>query len=91
MLTVTDKAAQYFLDTLKKESAPGGACRIVKSEESYRFILDEAKEGDQVFEHEGENYLLLDTEVGEALSSATLDVHESPEGTRLTLSGGDTS
>ena len=90
MLTVTDKAAQYFRETLKKESAPG-ACRIVKTEEGYRFILDEAKEGDQVFEHEGENYLLLDTEVGEALSGATLDVQESPDGTRLILSQGGSS
>ncbi len=85
MLTVTDKSAQYFREALKKESAQG-ACRIVKAEKGYRFTLDEAKEGDQVFEHEGENYLLLDSEVGEALSNATLDVKESPEGTRLTLS-----
>ncbi len=90
MLTVTDKAAQYVRETLKKKSAPG-AVRIVKIEEGYHLTLDDAKEGDQVFEHEGENYLLLDTEVGEALSSATLDVKESPEGTRLTLSQGGTS
>ncbi len=90
MLTVTDKAAQYVRETLKKQSAPG-AVRIVKTEEGYRFTLDEAKEGDQVFEHEGENYLLLDTAVCEGLSSATLDVKESPEGTLLTLSQGDTS
>ncbi len=90
MLTVTDKAAQYVRETLKKQSAPG-AVRIVKSEEGYHLTLGEAKEGDQVFEHEGESYLLLDTEVGEALSSATLDVKESPEGTRLTLSQGGTS
>ena len=90
MLTVTDKAAQYVRKTLKKESAPG-AFRIVETKEGYRFTLDEAKEGDQVFEYESENYLLLDTEVGEALSSATLDVHESPEGPRLTLSQGGIS
>ena len=90
MLTVTDKAAQYVRETLMTENAPG-AFRIVNTEEGYRFTLDEAKEDDQVFEHEGENYLLLDTEVGEALSSATLDVKESPEGTRLILSQGDSS
>ena len=90
MLTVTDKAAQYVRGVLKKESAPG-AFRIVNTEEGYRFTLEEAKEGDRVFEHEGENYLLLDTEVGEALSNATLDVHESPDGTRLTLSKEGTS
>ncbi len=90
MLTVTDKAAQYIHETLKKESAPG-AFRIVNTEEGYRFTLDEAKEGDQVFEQEGENYLLLDTEVGEALSNATLDVHETPQGPRLALSEGGAS
>ncbi len=90
MLTVTDKAAQFVRETLKKESAPG-TFRIVGTEEGFRFTLDEAKEGDHIFEHEGENYLLLDTEVGEALSSATLDVQESPDGTRLILSQGDTS
>ncbi len=93
MLTVTDKAAQHLRETLSREEkrAPGEAFRIVKTEKGHRLTLDEAKEGDQVFEHEGENYLLLDTEVGEALSSATMDAQESPEGTRLTLSGGDTS
>ena len=90
MLSVTDKAAQHVRETLKKRSAPG-AVRIVKTEDGYHLTLDEAKEGDQVFEHEGENYLLLDTEVGKALSSATLDVKESPEGTRLSLSQGGTS
>ncbi len=91
MLTVTDKAAQYVRETLKKKSAPGAAVRIGKTEEGYHLTLNEAKEGDQVFQHEGDNYLLLDTVVGEALSSATLDVKESPEGTRLTLSQGGTS
>ncbi len=51
MLTVTDKAAQYVRETLKKKSAPG-AVRIVKTEEGYHLTLDEAREGDQVFEHE---------------------------------------
>ncbi len=39
MLTVTDKAAQYFREALKKGSAPG-ECLIVKEEKGYRFILD---------------------------------------------------
>ncbi len=92
MLTVTDKAAQYLRETLsrKEEGAPG-AFRIVSAEEGYQVTLDDGKEGDQVIEHEGENYLLLDSQVDEALSNATLDVQESPEGTRLTLSEGGTS
>jgi len=92
MLTVTDKAAQHLRETLsREEGSPPGAFRIVNSEEGYELTPDEAKEGDQVFEHDGENYLLLDTEVGEALSNATLNVQESPEGTRLTLSEGGTA
>ncbi len=93
MLTVTDKAAQHLRETQSREeeSAPGAAVRIVNTEEGDQLTLDEAKEDDQIFEHEGENYLRLDTEVGEALSSATLDVQESPKGTRLTLSEGGTS
>ncbi len=92
MLTVTDKAAQYLRETLsRKEKGAPGSFRIVSAEEGYEVTLDGANEGDQVFEHEGENYLLLDTEVGEALSNATLDVKESPEGTRLKLSQGGTS
>ena len=92
MLTVTDKAVQYLRESpsRKEEGAPG-AFRIANTEEGYQLTLDETKEGDQVFEHEGENYLLLDTEVGEVLSSATLDVQESAEGTRLTLSEGGAS
>jgi Fe-S cluster assembly iron-binding protein IscA len=86
MLTVTDTAAQYLRETLtrKEEGAPA-ALRIVYSEEGYQLTLDDPKEGDQVFEQEGESYLVVDSEVGEALSDATLDVQESSQGTRLTL------
>ena len=92
MLVVTDKAVNYLRETLsRKEEGTPGAFRIANSEEGYQLTLDETKEGDQVFEHEGENYLLLDTEVGEALSNATLDVQESPQGPRLALSEGGAS
>jgi len=91
MLTVTDTAAQYLRETLsrKEEGAPA-ALRIVYSEEGYQLTLDDPKDGDQVFEHEGEKYLLADSEVGEALSDATLDVQESPQGMRLTLAASST-
>lgn len=91
MLIVTDKAAQYLCETLtrKPESSPE-ALRVVYNEEGYQLILDDAKEGDQVFEHDGQNYLFLDAEVGEALSNATIDVQESPQGTRITLAATST-
>jgi Fe-S cluster assembly iron-binding protein IscA len=86
MLTVTDKAAQYLRETLtrKKEGAPE-ALRIVYTEEGYQLTLDDSKEGDQVFDQDGQNYLMVDAEVGEALSDAALDVQESLQGMRITL------
>jgi Fe-S cluster assembly iron-binding protein IscA len=86
MLTVTDKAAQYLREALsRKEEGLPEAIRIVYSEGGYQLTLDNAKDGDQVFEEDGHNYLLVDAEVGEALSDAKLDAQESPQGKRLTL------
>ena len=91
MLTVTDKAAQYLRESLtrKEEGAPE-ALRIVQTDDGYQLTLDNPKDDDQVFEQEGQNYLLLDSGVGEALSDATLDVYESPQGLSLTLTAGGT-
>jgi Fe-S cluster assembly iron-binding protein IscA len=86
LLTVTDKAAQFLRESLthKKEGAPE-TLRIVYTQEGYQLTLDNQKEGDQIFEQEGQNYLLVDGEIGEALSDATLDVQESAKGATLTL------
>ncbi len=89
MLTVTDKAAAYLREALtrKKEGTPE-ALRVVYTEEGYELTLDDPKEGDHIFEQEGQNYLLVDTEVGEALGEeATLDLLQTPHGTSLTLLG----
>ena len=89
MLTVTDRAAQYLRESLtRKEAGAPEALRIVQADEGYQLTLDNAKDGDQVFEHDGQNYLLLDANVGEALSSAILDLYESPQGLSLTLTAG---
>ena len=89
MLTVTDKAAAYLREALtrKKEGTPE-ALRVVYTEEGYQLTLDDPKDGDHIFEQEGQNYLLVDTEVGEALGEeATLDLQETPHGASLTLLG----
>lgn len=91
MLIVTDRAAQYLREALsRKEEGLPEAIRIVYTEEGYQLTLDDPKEGDQVFEQEGESYLLLGSEVGEALSDATLDVQQSPRGMRITLAASKT-
>jgi Fe-S cluster assembly iron-binding protein IscA len=86
MLTVTDKASQYLSEALsRREEGLPGSIRLVYVEEGYQLILDDAKDGDQVFEQDGQSYLVVDAEVGEALVDATIDVQESPQGTRITL------
>ncbi len=91
MLIVTDRAAQYLCETLtrKPEGSPE-ALRVVYTEERYQLTLDDTKDGDQVFEQEGKNYLFVDAQVGEALSDAKLDVQESAQGKRITLLAGKT-
>jgi Fe-S cluster assembly iron-binding protein IscA len=86
MLTVTDKAAQYLRESLThKQEGTAEALRIVQNDDGFQLTLDNPKDGDQVFEQDGQNYLVLDEGVGEALSDATLDVHESPQGMSLAL------
>ena len=90
MLTVTDRAANFLRESLaRKEEGRPEAIRIVYTEEGYQLTLDDAKDGDQVFEQEGENYLIVDSEVGEALSEATLEVQESRQGPTLTLTAAE--
>ena len=91
MLTVTDKAAQYLRESLtRREAGAPEALRIVQTDDGYQLTLDNPKDGDQAFEQDGQNYLLLGEGVREALSSATLDVLESPQGLSLTLTAGGT-
>ena len=86
MLTVTDKAAQYLREALgRRQDEMPEALRIVYTEQGYQLRLDDPKQGDQVFEHEGQSYLLVGEEVSEALGGAMIDVHESPQGASLTL------
>ncbi len=86
MLIVTDKAARHLCETLtrKPEGSPE-ALRVVYTEDGYQLTLDDTKDGDQVFEQDGKNYLFVDAQVGEALSDAKLDVQESAQGKRVTL------
>lgn len=86
MLTVTERAAQFLRESLsrKDEGAPE-ALRIIHADGGYQLTLDDPKEGDQIFEHEGQSYLVIDSEIDEALSEATIDVQESAQGASLTL------
>ena len=47
--------------------------------------LDAARPGDAVVEHDGRSVLLVDAPTSELLGDVTLDVVETPEGTKLGL------
>jgi Fe-S cluster assembly iron-binding protein IscA len=49
--------------------------------------LDAPRKGDEVVEHQGHSVLILDPMTSELLHDLTLDVVETPEGTRLGLVG----
>lgn len=47
--------------------------------------LDFPQEGDQRVEHEGHTVLVIDPMVGQVLDGTTVDVTNTPEGNRLTI------
>jgi len=87
MLTVTDRAVEFLRESLtRRQEGMPEALRIVYSDrEGYQLTLDNPKDGDQVFKQDGESFLLLDAELSDLLSEAIVDIHESIQGPRLTL------
>lgn len=89
MLTVTEKAAKYMREILSSRSEGSQqVLRIIFRDGNYELTLDDPREDDHVFEQDGETYLLVEPDVAEALSEATIDAQETTEGTRLTLTTG---
>ncbi|GBD14972.1 hypothetical protein HRbin25_00859 [bacterium HR25] len=86
-LKVTDKAAE-LLREIKEElaEAPDQTLRLVQREGSFELAFDEAREGDQVYHSEGIPVLLVSPSVADLLANATIDVEETDQGPRLTLS-----
>ncbi len=86
VLQVTTRAAEYMRDHLsrKPEGLPD-AIRIVRAEDGFKLTLDNPKDDDHVFEREGQKYLLVGPDLGEALATATIDLQQSPQGLSLTI------
>lgn len=87
MLTVTDRAVEFLRESLsRRQEGMPEALRIVYSDrDGYQLTLDNPKDGDQVFKQDGASFLLLDAELSDLLSEAIVDIHESIQGPRLTL------
>jgi hypothetical protein len=86
VLQVTTRAAEYMRDHLSRK--PAGlpdAIRIVRAEDGFQLTLDNPKDDDRIFEREGQKYLLVGPDLGEALANATIDLQQSPQGLSLAL------
>lgn len=77
MLTVTKAAGGYLSAALDKANAPAeSAVRILVKPEGLRTAIDQERDGDQSFEHDGRKVLLLDEQAANELSERTLDVED---------------
>lgn len=88
MVTVTENAKQQLKETLlANRDDPETSLRLsIKTPGQFGLALDKEHEGDQVVEHEGVKVLLVGLEIVEQLQGATLDVGDTPEGTKLVIS-----
>lgn len=87
MISVTEKAVDVLARTLEESDASEDqALRLARAPQGeFGLAIDEERSGDQVVKQAERAVLLVDEEVSAVLDGATLDVVESPEGTRLTL------
>lgn len=85
MVTVTERAAK-ILREVQQDSEAEQTLRIVGAQGGYQLTFDQEREGDQVVESEGKTVLLIGSDVAEALTDATIDCEQGPDGMRFFLS-----
>jgi Fe-S cluster assembly iron-binding protein IscA len=96
MLTVTIRARDVLHDLLvrtleQQQGLDNGTSlgfRLVpgrEEESQLGLALDQPRPGDAVVEHDGRSVLIVDNASAELLTHLTLDVAETPEGTKLAL------
>ena len=84
---MTDAAARFLAKVLATgEPDTPQTLRIAVVDGNYMFSQDDARDDDQVIEHDGKELLLLDPEIADALSEVVLDAQDAPGGPRLTMS-----
>jgi Fe-S cluster assembly iron-binding protein IscA len=86
MLTMTEAAGAHLVDLLGEAEVPEDvAIRFVVESEGLTLRLDKERPGDESLNHEGKTVLLVDEQMSTMLSDKTLDVDNSDEGLKLTL------
>jgi Fe-S cluster assembly iron-binding protein IscA len=85
MLTVTAAAGEHLAQVLG-DTQEDVAIRFVLAGQNLEPKLDTPRSGDTTFDHNGRTILILDEGVSQMLAGQTLDMQETHEGPRLTLS-----
>ncbi len=88
-VTVTERAAQELRSMLAQAaSKEGETVRLISQPGGGGFAIgvDQVREGDETVEEQGETVLVISSSLAEALEGAVIDVEETEEGARLTIS-----
>lgn len=96
MLNVTPRAraelqgvlTHALADHPRVDGPPDLGLRIVPGEgpgDALSLVLDEPRRNDEVVEHDGRSLLIVDAAIGALLDDLTLEIVETPDGTRLGL------
>lgn len=87
MLGVTEGAKQELKKMLTANTDDPEACLRISADEQRGIgvAIDKERDGDQVIEHEGSKLLLVEQAVAYTLQGITIDVEDTPEGTKLVI------
>lgn len=84
MLNLTDSASAHISEMLA-EAPDEMAVRIVPQEQGLALQLDNPREEDEKFTHDGQTILVIDKQMADLLQDKQLDVQSTEEGPQLTL------
>ena len=89
MITATEPAKQELKRILNANTDKPEACFRLTADEwgQLRLAIDMEKDGDQAIEHEGLKLILAEKELADTLQGITIDVEDTPEGTKLVITG----
>ena len=86
MFTVTRPARAYLAAGLDSANAPDGiTMRLILQDEALDAMVDHVRAGDVTFEHDGKTVLAIDAATAAVLDDYTLEMQETPDGSRLNL------
>ena len=91
LMEVTERAKQELKKILTANTDKSEAClRLVTNEGGQLGLtIDVERDGDQTIEHENSKLLLTEKELADTLQGITIDVEDTPEGTKLVSTDND--